>query len=221
MKKIIIFILILSTIICSDFSYASAFDFSNLKPIKLNYRFYDLDDFISSYELKNSYILYTSYLNKLNILLKDCEEFKRASLEDLLKNLDSIPDEISKDVRINASNALNFEYFFRCISPEKTFPRRKLLKAIEKSFSSFNNFKSEFKKAALGSKCNWIFLAKNSNGSLYIATSKDLISPVIFKHQIVLCLNLDENLYSDKSKIVNKFLNYVNWDQAQINYNLK
>ena len=192
-----------------------------LKPIKLNYNFYDLNDFINSNELKYSYCQYGAYLDNLNHILKDYKEFKDASLKDLLTNLDSMPDEIALKVKINASNALNYEYFFNNLSSEKTFAKGKILKEINNSFSSFDNFKKEFEKIALNSNSDWIFLALNSQNKLYLTTSKEVSSPVIYKDKIILCLNLDKEIYSNREQIIHNFLNYVDWNIANKNYNSK
>lgn len=219
MKNLILFLLILSINICPSYSYA--LNFSELKPIKLNYNFYDLNDFINSNELKYSYCQYGAYLDNLNHILKDYKEFKDASLKDLLTNLDSMPDEIALKVKINASNALNYEYFFNNLSSEKTFAKGKILKEINNSFSSFDNFKKEFEKTALNSNSDWIFLALNSQNKLYLTTSKEVSSPVIYKDKIILCLNLDKEIYSNREQIIHNFLNYVDWSIANKNYNSK
>ena len=219
MKNLILFLLILSINICPSYSYA--LNFSELKPIKLNYNFYDLNDFINSNELKYSYCQYGAYLDNLNHILKDYKEFKDASLKDLLTNLDSMPDEIALKVKINASNALNYEYFFNNLSSEKTFAKGKILKEINNSFSSFDNFKKEFEKIALNSNSDWIFLALNSQNKLYLTTSKEVSSPVIYKDKIILCLNLDKEIYSNREQIIHNFLNYVDWIIANKNYNSK
>ena len=212
MKNLILFLLILSINICPSYSYA--LNFSELKPIKLNY-------FINSNELKYSYCQYGAYLDNLNHILKDYKEFKDASLKDLLTNLDSMPDEIALKVKINASNALNYEYFFNNLSSEKTFAKGKILKEINNSFSSFDNFKKEFEKIALNSNSDWIFLALNSQNKLYLTTSKEVSSPVIYKDKIILCLNLDKEIYSNREQIIHNFLNYVDWNIANKNYNSK
>ena len=219
MKNLILFLLILGINICPSYSYA--LNFSELKPIKLNYNFYDLNDFINSNELKYSYCQYGAYLDNLNYILKDYKEFKDASLKDLLTNLDSMPDEIALKVKINASNALNYEYFFNNLSSEKTFAKGKILKEINNSFSSFDNFKKEFEKIALNSNSDWIFLALNSQNKLYLTTSKEVSSPVIYKDKIILCLNLDKEIYSNREQIIHNFLNYVDWNIANKNYNSK
>ena len=212
MKNLILFLLILSINICPSYSYA--LNFSELKPIKLNYS-------INSNELKYSYCQYGAYLDNLNHILKDYKEFKDASLKDLLTNLDSMPDEIALKVKINASNALNYEYFFNNLSSEKTFAKGKILKEINNSFSSFDNFKKEFEKIALNSNSDWIFLALNSQNKLYLTTSKEVSSPVIYKDKIILCLNLDKEIYSNREQIIHNFLNYVDWNIANKNYNSK
>ena len=121
-----------------------------------------------------------------------------------------MPDEIALKVKINASNALNYEYFFNNLSSEKTFAKGKILKEINNSFSSFDNFKKEFEKIAL-----------NSQNKLYLTTSKEVSSPVIYKDKIILCLNLDKEIYSNREQIIHNFLNYVDWNIANKNYNSK
>ena len=132
-----------------------------------------------------------------------------------------MPDEIALKVKINASNALNYEYFFNNLSSEKTFAKGKILKEINNSFSSFDNFKKEFEKTALNSNSDWIFLALNSQNKLYLTTSKEVSSPVIYKDKIILCLNLDKEIYSNREQIIHNFLNYVDWSIANKNYNSK
>ena len=132
-----------------------------------------------------------------------------------------MPDEIALKVKINASNALNYEYFFNNLSSEKTFAKGKILKEINNSFSSFDNFKKEFEKIALNSNSDWIFLALNSQNKLYLTTSKEVSSPEIYKDKIILCLNLDKEIYSNREQIIHYFLNYVDWNIANKNYNSK
>ncbi len=218
MKNLVLFLLILmlNSTFYPCLSYA--LDLSTLRPIELNYNFCDLNNFIESDTLKYSYCQYRAYLDNLNSILKDYKEFKDASLEDLLNNLDSMPDEIAFKVKINASNALNYEYFFKNLSPEKTFVKGKLLAEINKSFLSLDNFKNEFKKIALNSKATWIFLARNSQNDLYLTTSKEISCPIIYKHQIILCLNIDEELHPNKSELLYNFFSFINWQQANRNY---
>ena len=216
---LLIFIFILNINNYLDYSYA--LESFNLRPIELSYNFYDLNKFIDTDTLKYSYCQYNAYLDNLNYELKDNKEFKDASLEEILTNLDSMPDEIALKVKINASNALNYEYFFNNLSSEKTFAKGKILKEINNSFSSFDNFKKEFEKIALNSNSDWIFLALNSQNKLYLTTSKEVSSPVIYKDKIILCLNLDKEIYSNREQIIHNFLNYVDWNIANKNYNSK
>ena len=120
---LVLLIFILNTNIYIDYSYG--LESFNLSPIELDYNFYDLNNFISTDTLKYSYCQYRAYLENLNYELKDNREFKNASLEDILTNLDSIPNDIALKVKMNASHALNYEYFFKSLSPEKTFIKGK------------------------------------------------------------------------------------------------
>lgn len=224
MKKIILFLsifVLINSFSLSNEHFIFAEPLSNLNPIKLDYKFSDFNKFIKPDKLKYLYCEYNAYLDNLNYILEDFKEFKGASLEDILKNLDSLPDDASIKAKINASNALNYEYFFKSLSKEKTYLKDDLLKQINKSFSSFNNFKDEFKKIALNSNANWIFLARNPQDELYITTSIEILCPIIHKHQIILCLNINRELYSDKEKYIDTFFNFINWQNARKNYSNK
>ena len=83
---LLIFIFILNINNYLDYSYA--LESFNLRPIELSYNFYDLNKFIDT--LKYSYCQYNAYLDNLNYELKDNKEFKDASLEEILTNLDSM-----------------------------------------------------------------------------------------------------------------------------------
>ncbi|MGM9536336.1 MAG: Fe-Mn family superoxide dismutase [Intestinibacter sp.] len=217
MKKLILFLSILLCCTTIDLSFTYALNSTKLEPIKLDYSFFELNQFIDKAKLKAMYDEYSLYLDNLNLILEDNKEFKDASLEDLLENLDSMPEEIALNVKLNAFSAINLEYFFKNLSARKTSPGEKFLKEVNKSFTCFSNFKREFKSLTLNSNANWIFLACNPNGELYLATSDEVYCPIPFKHQIILCLSLDKSLYSDKSQFVDKFFDFVNWEQVDKN----
>ena len=221
MKNLVLFLLIIVLNTAFNTNYIHALNTSSLTPIELDYNFYDMNKFIDSDKLKYCYFKYSSYLDELNYILKDLKEFKDASLEDILKNLDSMPEDVAIKAKINASNAINYEYFFKNLSPEKTPIGDDLLREIYRSFSSFDNFKTEFKKLAISSNSSWIFLARDQGGHLYLATAREISSPIIYKHSIVLCLNIDRNLYSNKGKYIDDFFNFVNWRQVYKNYAYK
>ncbi|MGN1033269.1 MAG: Fe-Mn family superoxide dismutase, partial [Intestinibacter sp.] len=80
-----------------------------------------------------------------------------------------------------------------------------------------SNFKKEFISLALNSNAKWIFLSLKPNNELYLTTSDEIYCPVAFKHQIIICLNLDKRLFSDKKQFVDNFFNFVNWQQIEKN----
>lgn len=223
MKKLVLLFIICVLTLSINFKYTYSLSQINLNKINLDYSFNDLNNFINKDTLKYLYSKeYTSYLNNLNYLLKDYENFKNASLEDLLKNLDSISDEVVLDVKTNASSAFNLENFFKILSPEKTKLTGPLLEKINKEFSSLNNFKKNFKSLALNSKdTDWIFLISTNDGKLNLTTSNEMSSPMIFKYNTIICLNMDNKLYKDKEKYIDNFFNFINWPQANKNYLIK
>lgn len=221
MKKfaVLILIILLNFIFIKDNSFA----LKNISftPIKLDYSFKDMNKFIDKDTLRYTYYgRYKISLDNLMYILQDYDEFSNASLEDILKNLDSIPDDVSFQVKKYASTAFNYESFFKILTSKKTSPSGELLNEINKTYSSLENFKSEFKNLALKStNSNWIFLTCDANKKLSLCTSKQISCPVILKKQIVLCLNTDESFYTDKESYITSFFDYINWDMASKNYN--
>ena len=220
MKILLLLFTICILALSINFKHTYSFEKSSLKPITLDYSLKDLNDFIDADTLKYIYSKeYISYLNNLDYLLKDFEDFKNAPLEELLKNLDSIPDEVALKVKLNAASAFNLEKFFKILSPKKTTLKGDLLEELNREFSSLDNFKNEFKHLSLNSKdANWIFLISTPNGKLKLTTSKEMSSPIVFKYNTIICLNMDKRLYKNKEKYIDDFFDFINWNQASKNY---
>lgn len=168
---------------------------------------------------------YQTYLDNLNKALSSHDEYKSYSLEKLLKNLDSLPEEISTSVRNNGGGVYNHEFFFAIMSPEKTAVSGKLKDAIERDFNSYDNFISEFKKAALdvfGS--GWAWLVSDSSGKLSIVTTANQDSPISSDLTPIIGIDVWEHAYylqykNKRADYVDNWINVINWDKALENYN--
>ena len=113
------------------------------------------------------------------------------------------------------------EALMKCQDTIERFGGHSMAIGITIKKDKFNDFAKEFEKIALNSNSDWIFLALNSQNKLYLTTSKEVSSPVIYKDKIILCLNLDKEIYSNREQIIHNFLNYVDWNIANKNYNSK
>ncbi len=170
---------------------------------------------------------YKTYVDNLNKSLEKYPELYKYSLEDLLKNISSLPKDIQKSVLNNGGGAYNHEFFFDIMTPEKTEPSEDLRVSIEKDFGSFENFKEQFKEAALsvfGS--GWAWLVKDSNGNLSIVTTPNQNSPISDNLTPIIGLDVWEHAYYLKYKnvranYIDNWFNVVNWNKALENFNSK
>lgn len=141
-------------------------------------------------------------------------------LEDVLKNLDSVPEKIKTAVRNNGGGAWNHTLFWQLMGPDKGGkPEAELLKAIEDAFESFDNFKEEFGKVATGRfGSGWAWLVVK-NGKLEITSTANQDTPISDGDKPILGLDVWEHAYylnyqNRRPDYIKAFWNVVNWDKV-------
>ena len=192
---------------------------------KLKYNYESLEPYID----KETMILhhdkhYKSYLDKLNNAIKSHPELYSYSVYDLLKNLDSIPKDVAQIIKNNGGGVYNHEFFFDLMTPKKTQASGKLYSSLVRDFGSFDNFKSEFKKAAMsvfGS--GWAWLVSDESGKLSIMTTPNQDSPITLNLKPIIGLDVWEHAYyllyqNNRSNYIDNWFNVINWDNALQNY---
>lgn len=194
------------------------------KPLPYNY------DTLEPYISKDIMTLhhdkhYQTYVENLNKTLSDYPKYQCCTLNDLLTNLDKLPKEIATPIKNNAGGVYNHEFFFDIMTPNKTQVSGELKDAINRDFSSYDNFINEFKKSALsvfGS--GWAWLVKDSEGQLLIVATPNQDSPVSLNLQPIIGIDVWEHAYylqykNKRSDYVNNWINVINWDKALENFN--
>jgi Fe-Mn family superoxide dismutase len=153
------------------------------KLLPLPYEYSALEPFIDklTMEIHHDRHLRT-YVNNLNAALKPYPAFHSRSIERLIKNAAQLPETIRTDVLHNAGGVYNHEFYFANLKPAKTESKLspKLESAIDKTFGSYCNFRTEFKTAALGVfGSGYACLAVNGSGGLFIKTpaNQDTVLP--------------------------------------------
>ncbi|MGL4731589.1 MAG: superoxide dismutase [Clostridium sp.] len=174
-----------------------------------------------------------AYVDKLNVALKNHPKLHDKSLEELLSNIDKLPKEIQTAVRNNGGGHYNHSFFWNVITDKKTtIENKSLLKAINRDFGSFDNFKNKFKKASLETfGSGWVWLFKNADGKLIIYSTPNQDNHLILKNKLstdtltpIIALDLWEHAYylkyqNRRDEYIDNFWNIVNWDSAEIIYN--
>ncbi len=168
---------------------------------------------------------HATYVDKLNTALESKDELQSKPIEDLIADLESVPEEIRTAVRNNGGGHYNHSLFWRLISPDGGGePTGELLEAINSSFGSFDEFKNKFKDAAIARfGSGWAWLVKDGD-SLIIESSANQDSPAMEGKKIVLGLDVWEHAYylkhqNKRPDYIDAWWNVVNWKEAERRFN--
>jgi superoxide dismutase, Fe-Mn family len=160
-----------------------------------------------------------AYIDKLNAALEKHPELKEKSVEELLREIDDIPEDIRDAVINHGGGHANHTFFWEILGPEKKECSGKIKKAIEKEFGSFDAFKEKFSDAAMkrfGSGWAWLVV---SDGELEIVSTPNQDSPLMDGKIPVLGLDVWEHAYylkyqNKRNEYIEAFWNVVNWEKV-------
>jgi Fe-Mn family superoxide dismutase len=168
---------------------------------------------------------HNTYVTNLNNALAGNEELLSKTVEEIVANLDAVPESIRPAVRNNGGGHANHALFWQLLSPNGGGePTGELADAITAKFGSVENFKDEFTKAATGRfGSGWAWLVVN-NGQLEITSTANQDSPLSEGKTPVLALDVWEHAYylkyqNRRPEYITAFFNVVNWDEAAKRYN--
>ncbi|HKO15481.1 MAG TPA: superoxide dismutase [Gemmatimonadaceae bacterium] len=164
---------------------------------------------------------HAAYVNNLNAALEKAPEWQGKSLEEILRNLNKIPEAVRTAVRNNAGGHWNHSLFWEIMGPKGGGePRGKLGDAITKSFGSFAKFKEQFAAAAAGRfGSGWAWLIDEGNGTLSITSTPNQDTPLMEGKKAILGLDVWEHAYylkyqNRRPEYVTAWWNVVNWDRV-------
>ncbi len=167
---------------------------------------------------------HNTYVTNLNKALEGHDDLASKSVEELISNLDAVPENIRTAVRNNGGGHANHSLFWQILSPNGGGePTGELAEAINKKFGSFEKFKEEFTQAALGRfGSGWAWLVVN-NGELEVTSTPNQDSPLMEGKTPILGLDVWEHAYylkyqNRRPDYVQAFWNVVNWDEVAKRY---
>ena len=167
---------------------------------------------------------HAAYVNNLNAALEKHPELQSKSVEDLLRGINSVPDDIRTAVKNNGGGHANHTMFWQIMGPKAGGPPTgAIADAIKSSFGSFDAFKEQFAKAGVGrfgSGWAWVI---DQGGKLAIESTANQDSPLMEGKKIVFGLDVWEHAYylkyqNRRPDYINAWWNVVNW--AEINKRL-
>ncbi|WP_209970868.1 superoxide dismutase [Paenibacillus eucommiae] len=165
---------------------------------------------------------HNTYVTNLNAALDKYPELQKKSVEELIQELDQVPEEIRTVVRNNGGGHANHSLFWEIIAPNKGgLPGGSLIKAINLQFGGFEAFKAEFSKAAMARfGSGWAWLSVDKRGNLKISSLLNQDSPIMGGLTPLLGLDLWEHAYyltyqNKRADYVAAFWNIVNWNEVE------
>lgn len=166
-----------------------------------------------------------AYVDKLNLAIGKHPELYGKSLHALLSDLDSIPNDIVKDIVNQGGGVYNHEFYWNVLGKGCDKPVGELAKAIDRDFGSFEDFKNMYKQSAIavfGS--GWAWLVSDKNGNLSIMTTKDQSSPISLGYIPILTMDVWEHAYylkyqNKRPEYIDNFFNIINWNKCEEYYN--
>ncbi len=165
------------------------------------------------------------YTNKLNAALEGHDDLQGKSVEDILRDIDAVPEAIRGAVRNNGGGYANHSLFWTVMAPDGGGePSGDLANAINDAFGSFDAFKTQFAAAATGRfGSGWAWLAVDGDGNLEVYSTANQDSPYMQGHTPILGLDVWEHAYylnyqNRRPDYVSAWWNVVNWGQVAANY---
>ena len=166
-----------------------------------------------------------AYITNVNNALKDKPELAAKSVEDLISDLNAVPEDIRAAVRNNGGGHANHSLFWQIMGPNAGGePSGKLADDIKAAFGSVGDFKEKLAEAGVkrfGS--GWAWLIKNKSGKLEITSTPNQDSPLMDGNTPVLGVDVWEHAYylnyqNRRPDYLKAWWNVVNWAEVGKRY---
>ena len=168
---------------------------------------------------------HAAYTNKLNEALEKHAPLQSKSIEDLLRSIDTIPEDIRGAVRNNGGGYANHALFWEIMSPNGGGePGGALGDAIKQKFGSFQDFRAKVSNAgATQFGSGWAWLVVDGSGTLDVYSTPNQDSPYMKGHTPILGVDVWEHAYylkyqNRRPDYLEAWWNTVNWDEVAKRY---
>jgi superoxide dismutase, Fe-Mn family len=166
-----------------------------------------------------------AYVNKLNDAITGKSDLENKSIEDLLRDIDSVPDDIRTAVRNNGGGHANHSLFWEIMTPGgSSSPSGELGEAINSAFGSLNELKKKVNTAGGGQfGSGWSWLVVKAGGDLAVYSTANQDSPYMKGDTPILGVDVWEHAYylkyqNDRPGYLEKWWDVVNWDKVAETY---
>jgi superoxide dismutase, Fe-Mn family len=165
------------------------------------------------------------YVTNLNKALESAPDLQGKSAEDLLKDLNAVPESIRTAVRNNGGGHVNHSMFWTIMAPHAGGqPSGALAEAINQAFGGFDAFKDKL-NAAGGSRfgSGWAWLSLDSSGKLVVSSTANQDNPLMEGMKPIMGVDVWEHAYylkyqNKRADYLKAWWNVVNWDAVAKRY---
>lgn len=164
---------------------------------------------------------HATYVNNLNTALEKYPDLQSKSPEELIQDLNSVPEDIRTAVRNNGGGHVNHTMFWNIMGPDGGGqPTGAIAEAINQSFGSFDQFKQQFNDA--GTKrfgSGWVWLVRSSDGNLQITSTANQDNPLSEGQFPILGNDVWEHAYylkyqNKRADYLQAWWNTINWEEV-------
>ena len=165
-----------------------------------------------------------TYVNNLNAAIEKAPELAKKSLDDLLRNVSTLPEAVRAPIRNNAGGHWNHSMFWQIMAAKAGGePGGKLGQAITGTFGDFAKFREQFSAAGVGRfGSGWAWLI-NTGGKLSIISTPNQDNPLMEGQKAIMGLDVWEHAYylkyqNRRPDYIQAWWNVVNWKEIESRY---
>jgi Fe-Mn family superoxide dismutase len=162
-----------------------------------------------------------AYVNNLNTAVAGNATLSAMSIDDLMRRINDVPQNIRQTVINNGGGHWNHTFFWQIMAPRAGGePSGQLAEAINSTFQSFANFKNVFKQACLARfGSGWGWLIKNPQGRLEVISTANQDCPLMNNQTPIIGCDVWEHAYylqfqNRRPDYIDAWWNVVNWPEA-------
>lgn len=167
---------------------------------------------------------HAAYVNNLNDALRDHGELAKQPLQQILANLNSVPESIRTKVRNNGGGHANHSMFWPVMGPVRSEPRGELLTAIDRDLGGMERMQEDFNTAGAGVfGSGWVFITVEKDGRLQLATRPNQDTPLMDGGRVLFGNDVWEHAYylnyqNRRPDYLKAWWNVVNWQNIGDRY---
>ena len=163
---------------------------------------------------------HAAYVNNITAALEKHPNLQGKSVEDLVRNLGAVPEDIRTAVRNNGGGHVNHAMFWQIMGPGKGgAPTGAIAAAITSTFGGFDAFKDQMNKGGAGRfGSGWVWLVE-SGGKLSVESTANQDNPMSDGKKPIMGIDVWEHAYylkyqNRRPDYLAAWWNVVNWDEV-------